>query len=304
MKPADMDLGAARVFAANLDGKAMAAMLRAEVKRDVAILADKGIKPGLAVALVGSDPASHVYVKGKVKACAEVGIESTLLELPETTTQAELDALIDRWNADDAVDGILVQLPLPKHLNATSVVDRISPSKDVDGFHPHNLGLLAAGRPGLVACTPAGVMRMLSVYGNAYGWTPAGKRAVVLGRSITVGKPMALLLINANATVTVCHSRTPDIASRIAEADLVIAAAGSKQLVKGAWIKPGAVVVDVGIHRNDDGSLCGDVEFEIARLRAGALSPVPGGVGPMTIAQLMRNCADAAAARRGISLNS
>lgn len=301
--PADMDLGAARVFAANLDGKAMAALLRAEVKQQVARLTAAGATPGLAVALVGDDPASQVYVKGKVKACEEVGIASTMQKLPATTTQDELLALVDTWNADPAVDGILVQLPLPKQIDQRAIIDRIAPGKDVDGFHPHNLGLLASGRPGLVACTPAGVMRMLSVYGKAYGWTPAGKRAVVLGRSITVGRPMSLLLTNADATVTVCHSRTPDLPGRIAEADLVIAAAGQPQLVKGAWIKVGAVVVDVGIHRMADGSLCGDVEYDAARLRAAALSPVPGGVGPMTIAQLMRNCALAASARRGIAID-
>ena len=300
---ADMDRGAARVFATNLDGKAMAGLLRAEVKQQVARLIAAGATPGLAVALVGDDPASQVYVKGKVKACEEVGIASVMQKLPATTTQDELLALVDQWNADPAIDGILVQLPLPKGIDQRAVIDRIAPSKDVDGFHPHNLGLLASGRPGLVACTPAGVMRMLSVYGNAYGWTPAGKRAVVLGRSITVGRPMSLLLTNADATVTVCHSRTPDLPGRIAEADLVIAAAGSPQLVKGAWIKMGAVVVDVGIHRLADGSLCGDVEYEVARLRAAALSPVPGGVGPMTIAQLMRNCALAASARRGIAID-
>ena len=300
--PADMDLGAARVFAVTLDGKAMAAMLRAQVKKDVDVLRQQGITVGLAVALIGDDPASQVYVRGKVKACQEVGIESTMQALPATTTQAELVALVDLWNADPAVDGILVQLPLPKGIEQRAIIDRIDPSKDVDGFHPFNLGLLASGRPRLVACTPAGVMHMLKVYGQAYGWTPAGKRAVVLGRSITVGRPMSLLLTNADATVTVCHSRTPDLAGRVAEADLVIAAAGSPQLVKGAWIKPGAVVVDVGIHRNADGSLCGDVEYATARLRAAALSPVPGGVGPMTIAQLMRNCVDAAAQRRGIIL--
>ncbi len=301
-KPADTDLAAYSGFATNLDGKAMAALLRAEVAKDVAALQLRQTKPGLAVALVGDDPASQVYVKGKVRACQEVGIASTMLTLPATTTQAELLAQVDAWNADPAIDGILVQLPLPGHIAARAVIDRIDPAKDVDGFHPLNLGLLAAGRPGLVACTPAGILKMLSIYGGAHGWTPAGKRAAVLGRSITVGRPMALLLTNADATVTTCHSRTPDLAGRVAEADLVIAAAGSRHLIQGGWVKRGAVVIDVGIHRNPDGTLSGDVDYAAARLRAAAISPVPGGVGPMTIAQLMRNCTDAAARRRGISL--
>lgn len=301
-KPADMDLALARVLATDLDGKAMAGLLRHEVAKDVAALKLREVTPGLAVALVGDDPASQVYVKGKVRACQEVGITSTMLALPATTTQAELLAQVDAWNADPAIDGILVQLPLPAHIASQAVVDRIDPAKDVDGFHPYNLGLLTAGRRGLVACTPAGIMKMLAIYGKASGFTPAGKRAVVLGRSITVGRPMALLLTHANATVTVCHSRTPDLASRVAEAELVIAAVGSRHLVQGGWIKPGAVVIDVGIHRGADGTLAGDVDYAAARLRAGAISPVPGGVGPMTIAQLMRNCVDAAMRRRGIVL--
>jgi len=301
-KPADLDLAAQRALAVILDGKAMAGLLRAEVARDVAALRERGVVPGLAVALVGDDPASEVYVKGKVRACGEVGIQSTLAQLPAATTEAELLARIDAWNADPAIDGVLLQLPLPAQIGAREVIDRIDPAKDVDGFHPLNLGLLAAGRPRLVACTPAGIMRMLEFYGRSYGFTPAGKRAVVLGRSITVGRPMALLLTNADATVTTCHSRTPDLPGRVAEADLLIAAAGSRHLIKGGWIKPGAVVIDVGIHRAPDGSLAGDVDFDAARGRAAAITPVPGGVGPMTIAQLMRNCVTAAASRRGIAL--
>lgn len=295
----DMDMGAARVSAAVLDGKAMAALLRAEAQRDAKELIAKGITPGLAVALVGDDPASAVYVRNKVKACEELGIASTMQTLPATTSEAELLALVDRWNADPAIDGILVQLPVPKQIRTNALIDRIDPAKDVDGFHPHNLGLLAAGRAGLVACTPAGIMKMLAIYGKANGWTPAGKRAVVLGRSITVGKPMAMLLTNADATVTICHSRTPDLAGHVAQADLLIAAVGQRHLVQGGWVKPGAVVIDVGIHRGDDGKLTGDVDYEAARWRAAAISPVPGGVGPMTIAQLMRNTVDACLKRRG-----
>ncbi len=297
-----IDLAAQQVTATVLDGKAMAGLLKAETARDMAALRTLGVQPGLAVALVGEDPASNVYVTSKVKACSDLGIRSTMEHLPASTTQAELLALVARWNADPEIDGILVQLPLPKGIDVNAVVDAVHPSKDVDGFHPHNLGLLVSGRPGLVACTPAGIMKMLTIYGNSTGWTPAGKRAVVLGRSITVGKPMAALLTNAHATVTVCHSRTPDLAGRVAEADLVIAAVGSPKLVQGGWIKRGAVVVDVGIHRGADGKLCGDVDFDSARLVAAALSPVPGGVGPMTIAQLMRNTVNACIARRGLSL--
>lgn len=297
-----IDLAAHQVTATVLDGKAMAGLLKAETARDMVALRTFGVQPGLAVALVGEDPASNVYVTSKVKACSDLGIRSTMEHLPASTTQAELLALVARWNADPEIDGILVQLPLPKGIDVNAVVDAVHPSKDVDGFHPHNLGLLVSGRPGLVACTPAGIMKMLTIYGNSTGWTPAGKRAVVLGRSITVGKPMAALLTNAHATVTICHSRTPDLAGRVAEADLVIAAVGSPKLVQGGWIKRGAVVVDVGIHRGADGKLCGDVDFDSARLVAAALSPVPGGVGPMTIAQLMRNTVNACIARRGLSL--
>ncbi len=297
-----LDLAAPQLAATILDGKAMAGLLKAEVARDIAKLNSLSVVPGLAVALVGEDPASNVYVSSKVKACHDLGIQSSMEHLPASTTQAELLALIDRWNADPNIDGILVQLPLPKGIDVNAVVDHVHPSKDVDGFHPHNLGLLVSGRPGLVACTPAGIMKMLAIYGQSSGWTPAGKRAVVLGRSITVGKPMAALLVNAHATVTVCHSRTPDLAGRVAEADLVIAAVGSPKLVQGGWIKRGAVVVDVGIHRGDTGKLCGDVDFETARYMAAAISPVPGGVGPMTIAQLMRNTVDACIARRNVTL--
>lgn len=281
-----------------LDGKAMAALVRGEIAAEVAVLTAKGVTPGLAVARVGADPASAVYVRAKIKACAEVGIASFEAELPAETTEADLLALLDTWNARPDVDGILVQLPLPKHISVQAVIERIAAAKDVDGFGPDNLGRLAAGRPRLVACTPAGVMEILRRYGAAYGWTPAGKRAVVIGRSITVGRPMALLLLQADATVTVCHSRTADLAGLVREADLLVAAVGARHLVQGGWIKPGAVIIDVGIHRQEDGKLTGDVDFEAARQRAAAITPVPGGVGPMTIALLLRNTVQACVARR------
>jgi methylenetetrahydrofolate dehydrogenase (NADP+)/methenyltetrahydrofolate cyclohydrolase len=283
-----------------LDGKAMSALVRAEVASDVAHLRDSGLVPGLAVLLVGEDPASQVYVGQKLKACAEVGIASFEARLPPTASLDDVLRHVRLWNDDEHVDGILVQLPLPKGIDPIAVMSAIHPPKDVDGFHPENLGRLAAGRPGLVACTPAGIMDMLARYGAAVGWTPAGKRAVVLGRSITVGRPMALLLLQADATVTICHSRTPDLAGHVAQADLLVAAVGSPQLVQAGWLKPGSVVVDVGIHRGKDGKLTGDVDFQAAQGRVAAITPVPGGVGPMTIAQLLRNTVLACRWRRGV----
>ena len=282
-----------------IDGKAMAAAIRGELRETVERLAENGTRPGLAVALVGEDPASAVYVGGKIKACKEIGIRSIEARLPAETTTAQLLALIDEWNADDAVDGILVQLPLPKGIDTQAVVERIAPDKDVDGFGADNLGRLAQGKPRLVACTPWGVMEMLKRRGKPHGWSVAGKRAVVIGRSITVGRPMALLLLGADATVTICHSRTPDLAGAVRQAEIVVAAAGQRHLVKGDWIAEGAVVIDVGIHRGDDGKLTGDVEFGPASARARAISPVPGGVGPMTIAMLMANTVSACQGRRG-----
>ncbi len=285
-----------------IDGKAMAAALRGELRETVAALATAGVHPGLAVALIGEDPASAVYVGGKIKACKEIGIRSIEARLPAETTTAQLLALIDDWNADDSVDGILVQLPLPKGIDTQAVVERIAPEKDVDGFGADNLGRLAQGKPRLVACTPFGVMEMLKRWGKPHGWTPAGKRAVVIGRSITVGRPMALLLLGADATVTICHSRTPDLAGAVRQAEIVVAAAGQRHLVQGDWIAPGAVVIDVGIHRGEDGKLTGDVEFAGASARARAISPVPGGVGPMTIAMLMANTVSACRQRRGLGV--
>ena len=283
-----------------IDGRAMAAAIRGELRATVEKLSENGVRPGLAVALVGEDPASAVYVGGKIKACKEIGIRSIESRLSATTTTAQLIELIDDWNADDSVDGILVQLPLPKGIDTQAVVERIAPDKDVDGFGADNLGRLAQGKPRLVACTPFGVMEMLKRWGKLHNWTPAGKRAVVVGRSITVGRPMALLLLGADATVTICHSRTADLAGAVGQAEIVVAAAGQRHLIQGEWIAQGAVVIDVGIHRGDDGKLTGDVDFAAASQRARAITPVPGGVGPMTIAMLMANTVSACRQRRGL----
>ncbi len=274
-----------------LDGKALAVALKAEVAAEVAVQAARGIAVGLAVVLVGDDPASAVYVRSKAKDARECGITAFDHRLPADTSMATLLGLIARLSADPAVHGILVQLPLPPHLDADTVIEAIPPHKDVDGLHPENLGRLAQGRRRFVSCTPAGCMSLL---GSA-GVEPSGARAVVLGRSVLVGKPVAYLLANASATVTLCHSRTRDLAAVVAEADIVVAAIGRTELVRGAWIKPGATVIDVGINRQADGRLVGDVEFAAARERAGAITPVPGGVGPMTRACLLANTARAAA---------
>lgn len=281
-----------------INGKRIAAGVRARVKDDVEELVTAGIQPGLAVVLVGEDPASSIYVRNKIRACKRAGIVSFAHFLPASTPEAEVLELLDELNADDDVDGILVQLPLPDHIDKDKVIDRVAVAKDVDGFGAENLGKLVAGKAGLVACTPAGVMAMLTSYCAETGFTLEGKRAVVIGRSVTVGKPMSLLLLAANATVTTCHSRTLDLAGHLKTADVVIAAAGRPELVKGADLAPGAVVIDVGIHRRADGSLCGDVEFHSACEIAAAISPVPGGVGPMTIALLLANTVTAARARR------
>ncbi|HVV83789.1 MAG TPA: bifunctional methylenetetrahydrofolate dehydrogenase/methenyltetrahydrofolate cyclohydrolase FolD [Kofleriaceae bacterium] len=273
-----------------LDGKALAATLRGEVARAVAAQAQRGVAVGLAVVLVGDDPASAVYVRSKAKDAREVGITAFDHHLPADTSMAALLALVAKLAADPAVHGILVQLPLPPHLDADTVIAAIPPHKDVDGLHPENLGRVAQGRPRFVPCTPQGCMRLLAEGGVEL----AGARAVVLGRSVLVGKPVALLLANANATVTLCHSKTRDLAARVAEADVVVAAIGRAELVRGAWIKPGAAVIDVGINRQADGRLIGDVEFAAARERAGAITPVPGGVGPMTRACLLANTVQAA----------
>jgi methylenetetrahydrofolate dehydrogenase (NADP+)/methenyltetrahydrofolate cyclohydrolase len=275
-----------------LDGKAIGARLRAGLAARVAGL---GFRPGLRVVRVGDDPASVVYVRSKDRAAKEAGYDSETILLPETVPEAELLATVRRLNADPAVDGILVQLPLPKHIDPQKVLEAVDPAKDVDGFHPVNAGRLAAGLPGLVPCTPKGVMHLLAEAGVAL----PGKRAVVLGRSAIVGRPMAALLVAADATVTVLHSRSRDIAEECRRAEVLVAAVGRAGMVKGDWIAPGAVVVDVGINRKPDGKLTGDVEFETARERAGWITPVPGGVGPMTIACLLENTLEAALARRG-----
>jgi len=277
-----------------IDGKAIAAKLRGEVAVAAAALRARGIAPTLAVVLVGDDPASAVYVRNKTKAAREAGVDVRDHKLPATATQAELLALVGQLSADRDVDGILVQMPLPRGLDADLVIRAIDPAKDVDGLHPANLGYLAQGKPVFVPCTPKGCMRLLrEVHCN-----PAGLRAVVLGRSNLVGRPIALLLQNADATVTVCHSKTKDLAAEVRRADIIVAAIGKPELVKGAWISDGAIVLDVGINRTPDGKLVGDVEFAAAAERARAITPVPGGVGPMTIACLLENTVEACKRRR------
>ena len=277
-----------------LDGKSLAAEVRAGVKRDVAALAQRGIRPGLAVILAGEDPASRVYVRNKMRACEETGVRSQLYELPASVSE---EALIDRvlaLNDDAEVHGILIQLPLPKHVAAPAVLATVAPAKDVDAFHTANLGALLEGHPKLLPCTPAGVMRLI-----AHAGVPlAGAQAVVLGRSNIVGKPLALLLLQKDATVTICHSKTRDLENIARSADLLIAAVGRAKLVTGAMVKPGACVIDVGVNRLSDGSLCGDVDFASAAAVAGWITPVPGGVGPMTIAMLLENCVRAASATK------
>ncbi|MDI6712635.1 MAG: bifunctional methylenetetrahydrofolate dehydrogenase/methenyltetrahydrofolate cyclohydrolase FolD [Anaerosomatales bacterium] len=272
-----------------IDGKKVAADVKARVAERVAALKTRGVEPGLAVVLVGDDPASRAYVDMKERDCAEVGIRSFDVRLPADTPQAELEALIDRFNADPAVHGILVQLPLPAGLDAEAIIARIAPEKDVDGFHPQSIGRLVRGLPALHACTPAGVMELL----RAYEIDPRGKRAVVVGRSVIVGKPMALLLLQADATVTVCHSKTVDLPAVCREADILVAAIGRAKMIDASYVKPGAVVIDVGINRVESG-LVGDVDFDAVAPVASAITPVPGGVGPMTRAMLMANTVTAA----------
>jgi methylenetetrahydrofolate dehydrogenase (NADP+)/methenyltetrahydrofolate cyclohydrolase len=269
-----------------IDGKAIAAKVRSEVAQAVTELKARGLHPGLTVVRVGEDPASAIYVRGKRKDCEEVGMHSEEHHPDASITQAELLALVAKLNADPKVHGILVQLPLPKHLDERAILDAIDPRKDADGFHPFNVGALSIGIPGTPRpCTPAGVMRML----DEAKVDPKGKRAIVVGRSNIVGKPMAMMLLERHATVTVAHSRTQDLAGEVARADIVVAAIGKAELVKGAWIKEGAVVIDVGMNRLADGRLVGDVEYAEAAKRASAITPVPGGVGPMTRAMLLVN---------------
>jgi methylenetetrahydrofolate dehydrogenase (NADP+) / methenyltetrahydrofolate cyclohydrolase len=278
-----------------LDGKAVSAKERQKsAARAADFFSTHGRKPGLAVVKVGEDPASAVYVRNKRKACEECGIESFAHDLPTTTSRAQLLQLIDRLNKDDAVDGILLQLPLPKGLDSTEIMDTIDPAKDVDGFHPTNTGLLAQKRPGLRPCTPWGVIRLA----EEYKLDLVGLRACVVGASNIVGRPMALELLLARSTVTVCHTGTKDLRAEVERADLVVAAVGKAAYIPGIWIRDGAIVMDVGINRGADGKLCGDVEYAAAAERASWITPVPGGVGPMTIAMLLSNTVDAALARK------
>ena len=273
-----------------LDGKAVAAAVRREVQDRVARLKGAGLEPGLATVLVGDDPASRVYVGNKERACGEVGIRSHGHRLAATATQSELLGLVRDLGRRADVHGILVQLPLPSHLDAQAIIQALPPEKDVDGLHPVNQGLLMAGQPGARPCTPLGVMRLI----DETGIVLTGRHAAVVGRSVLVGKPVALMLLERHATVTICHSRTRDLAEEVGRADVVVAATGQAGLVRGAWIRPGAVVIDVGINRGADGKLCGDVEFAPAAARAAFITPVPGGVGPMTVAMLLANTVAAA----------
>jgi methylenetetrahydrofolate dehydrogenase (NADP+)/methenyltetrahydrofolate cyclohydrolase len=280
-----------------IDGKAVAARVRAEVAAAVRdIQARAGVTPGLALIRVGNDPASEVYVRGKVKACQETGMVGFEHLLPESTPAEDLLDRVRELNVDPHVHGILVQLPLPRHIPPDEVLDALAPQKDVDGFGPHSAGALFGGRPGLRPCTPMGILRLLDE-----ARTPlAGARALVVGRSNIVGKPVAMMLLERHATVTIAHSRTADLAAEVAQADVLVAAIGKPQMIRGDWVKPGATVIDVGINRNAAGKLIGDVEFDSAAQRARAITPVPGGVGPMTIAYLLSNTIQAAKAQLGL----
>lgn len=274
-----------------IDGKKIAVGVRAEARKEAdEIYSACGIRPGLAVVLVGDDPASRVYVRSKTRACEDVGLQSFQHTLPAETTEAELLGLIDELNESEDVHGILVQLPLPAGIDEGAVIERIRPEKDVDGFHPYNMGRLIAGSPALVPCTPLGIIKLI----ESTGTNIEGKDAVVVGRSNIVGKPAALLLLQKNATVTICHSRTAGLHDKVHAADIVVASVGKAGFIRGDWIKEGAIVIDVGINRNEDNSLSGDVDFAGASQRAAFITPVPGGVGPMTIAMLMNNTVTAA----------
>ena len=278
-----------------IDGKSLAASIRTEVKEKVARLQARGVKPGLAVILAGNDPASKVYVRNKMRACEETGIRSFPSEYPASVGEAELVERVAALNDDPAVHGILVQLPLPAHIDGARVLETVSPEKDLDGFHLRNLGALVAGRAGMVPCTPAGVMRLI----DHAGVKLAGRHAVVIGRSNIVGKPQALLLLARNATVTICHSRTADLGAITRQADVLVAAVGKPGMVTAGMVKRGACVIDVGVNRLPDGTLAGDVDFHAVKEVAAAITPVPGGVGPMTIAMLLENCVMAASGGKG-----
>ncbi len=273
-----------------IDGNALSKQLRAEVAKRAAALSARGVKPGLAVVLVGENPASQVYVRNKVKACEDAGMHSVLEKYADTMTEAELLARVDALNKDPAIHGILVQLPLPKGIDAHKVIEAIAPEKDVDGFHVASAGALMVGQDGFKPCTPYGCMKMLEFI----GYDIKGKHAVVIGRSNIVGKPMAMLLLQANATVTVCHSATPDLAHFTRQADIVVAAVGKRKVLTADMVKPGAVVLDVGMNRTEEGKLCGDVDFDGVKEVAGWITPVPGGVGPMTITMLLVNTIESA----------
>jgi len=281
-----------------LDGKSLAEKIRGDIANEVQSLQkESGIVPGLAAILVGDNEASKVYVRNKERACTQAGFHAEQHNLPESTSEADLLALIDRLNQNDKIHGILVQLPLPQHLDEARILQSVDPDKDADGFHPLNQGRLLAGLPGPRPCTPLGLIRLL----DSIEYDLKGKEAVVIGRSQIVGKPVALLLLERHATVTLCHSRTVDLPAKVRQADVVIAAVGRAKMIKGDWIQPGAVVLDVGINRQEDGKLCGDVDFESAREVASYITPVPGGVGPMTIAMLMWNTLQAAKRSAGLT---
>lgn len=280
-----------------IDGKKVAADIREGLRNDIEALRAKGLTPGLAVVLVGENPASKKYVASKEKTCEEIGIKSLGYKVPDTTTQKELINLIDKLNTDPQVHGILVQLPLPKHLNEKEVMHRIAPEKDVDGFGPHALGNLVLDEPDFLPCTPHGAMKML----EAYGIDPSGKHAVVVGRSVIVGKPLALLLLRKNATVTICHSKTPNLKEECLKADILCVGIGKAKAVTGDMVKEGAAVIDIGINVTPEGKIVGDVDFEPAKERAAYITPVPGGAGPMTIAMLMYNTVQAAKVKASVS---
>ena len=273
-----------------IDGNALSRHLRSEVAQRAAVLRARGVTPGLAVVLVGENPASQVYVRNKVKACEDNGLHSVLERYPASLTEAELLARVEFLNNDPAIHGILVQLPLPAHIDAHKVIEAISPAKDVDGFHVASAGALMVGQPGFWPCTPYGCMKML----ESISYDLRGKHAVVIGRSNIVGKPMALMLLQKNATVTICHSATQDIKAMTLQADVIVAAVGKRNVLTADMVKPGAVVIDVGMNRNEEGKLCGDVDFDGVKEVAGYLTPVPGGVGPMTITMLLVNTLEAA----------
>ena len=277
-----------------IDGNALSAQLRADVARRAGALRTKGIIPGLAVILVGDSPASQVYVRNKVKGCNDNGLHSVLEQYPADLSEADLLARVDALNNDPAIHGILVQLPLPKHIDAQKVIEAISPAKDVDGFHVASAGALMVGQPGFWPCTPYGCMKMLESLNDGKGYDLRGKHAVVIGRSNIVGKPMALMLLQQNATVTICHSATDNLKAMTLQADVIVAAVGKRNVLTADMVKPGAVVIDVGMNRNEEGKLCGDVDFAGVKEVASYITPVPGGVGPMTITMLLVNTLEAA----------